>query len=142
MSVADPSIFQRNGTVVTSLNNNSKEDGKQTVNYVTNKDAIRGESIFNNHTYDTNFQYSNSYTSYSSDTSDIRYFPWNDSKNYSNLCNIILKRITQNGTYYIISGSLIGGIGHKYLSVFYSLTYAILLGRRFLSIDDDGSDNR
>ena len=113
--------------------------------YRNNEDALKDYSPFYNHTYDAHFQYPvakhnlignirlfpwNDSINYAS--GNIRLFPWNDSINYASICQRILRRITQNNTYYIISGSLIGGLGHKYLSVFHSITYAILLGRRFL----------
>ena len=66
----------------------------------------------------------------------IQYFSWSSSPNYSAICTNVLQRITKNNTFYIISGSINGGLGHKYLSVFYSITYAILLGRRFLRMND------
>ena len=97
--------------------------------YRNNEDALKDYSPFYNHTYDSHYQYplvkQNTIT-------NIRFGPWDDSINYESICQRILRRITQNNTYYIISGSLIGGLGHKYLSVFHSITYAILLGRRFL----------
>ena len=64
---------------------------------------------------------------------EIEFFPWNDGINYGEICNKILKRITQNDTFYVISDSTPGGIGHKYISLLHSLTYAILTGRRFIS---------
>ena len=63
---------------------------------------------------------------------EIEFFPWNDGINYGEICNKILKRITQNDTFYVISDSIPGGIGHKYISLLHSLTYAILTGRRFI----------
>lgn len=63
----------------------------------------------------------------------VRYFPWNDDFNYGKLCRRVLSRISKNNTHYIIAGSIAGGIGHKYLSLLYSVTYAILLKRRFFS---------
>ena len=64
---------------------------------------------------------------------EIEFFPWNDGINYGEICDKILKRITQNDTFYVISDSILGGIGHKYTSLLHSLTYAILTGRRFIS---------
>ena len=61
---------------------------------------------------------------------EIEFFPWNDGINYGEICKKILKRITQNDTFYVISDSTLGGIGHKYTSLLHSLTYAILTGRR------------
>ena len=63
---------------------------------------------------------------------EIEFFPWNDGINYGEICDKILKRITQNDTFYVISDSIPGGIGHKYTSLLHSLTYAILTGRRFI----------
>ena len=97
--------------------------------YRNNEDALKDYSPFYSHTYDAHFQYP---LVKHNAIGNIRLFPWNDSINYASICQRILRRITQNNTYYIISGSLIGGLGHKYLSVFHSITYAILLGRRFL----------
>ena len=97
--------------------------------YRNNEDALKDYSPFYNHTYDAHYQYP---IVKQNAIGNIRLFPWSDSINYASICQRILRRITQNNTYYIISGSLIGGLGHKYLSVFHSITYAILLGRRFL----------
>ena len=63
---------------------------------------------------------------------EIEFFPWNDGINYGEICDKILKRITQKDTFYVISDSILGGIGHKYTSLLHSLTYAILTGRRFI----------
>ena len=63
---------------------------------------------------------------------EIEFFPWNDGINYGEICNKILKRITQKDTFYVISDSTPGGIGHKYISLLHSLTSAILTGRRFI----------
>ena len=97
--------------------------------YRNNEDALKDYSPFYNHTYDYHYQYP---LVKHNAIGNIRFGPWDDSINYASICQRILRRITQNNTYYIISGSLIGGLGHKYLSVFHSITYAILLGRRFL----------
>ena len=64
---------------------------------------------------------------------EIEFFHWNDGINYGEICDKILKRITQKDTFYVISDSIPGGIGHKYTSLLHSLTYAILTGRRFIS---------
>ena len=122
----------KNNTHSSSLSNSVLSTIRiPTVIYKNNEEALKGDSVFTNHTYDAHFRYNTS--KYDNDN-DIRYFPWNDSLNYTRICNNVLNRITNNDTFYIISGSLIGGLGHKYLSVFYSVTYAILLGRRFLSM--------
>ena len=99
--------------------------------YQSTREALAGSSAFIGHTYDKNI-YIPTYNNNS--WKPIHYFPWDDSLNYSAICSNVLKRITQNGTFYIISGSFNGGLGHKYISIFYSITYAILLGRRFLRL--------
>ena len=71
-------------------------------------------------------------TPYKNVGKEIEFFHWNDGINYGEICNKILKRITQEGTFYVISDSTLGGIGHKYTSLLHSLTYAILTGRRFI----------
>lgn len=101
--------------------------------YRSTRQALHGSSVFVRNTHNR-FIYIPPYNDVS--WKAVEYFPWSDSLNYSVVCNKVLKRITRNGTYYIISGSFNGGLGHKYLSVFYSITYAILLGRRFLRIVD------
>lgn len=99
--------------------------------YTSTNQALRGSSLFINHTNDPKVYIP---PFYDLSWNKIHYFPWNDSFNYDHICNNVLKRITKNDTFYIISGSFNGGLGHKYLSVFHSITYAILLGRRFLRL--------
>ena len=101
----------------------------QPIIYSSTRQALRANSVFINHTNDPKV-YLPPYVDHSWDK--IQYFPWNDSLQYDRICENVLKRITKNDTFYIISGSFNGGLGHKYLSVFHSITYAILLGRRFL----------
>ena len=99
----------------------------------TTLEALNSGSVFVNHTIDRNV----SIPLYNDPTwKDIQYFPWEESFDYDRICKTVLKQITRKSTFYIISGGLSGGLGHKYLSVFYSITYAILLGRRFLGMID------
>ena len=101
--------------------------------YRSTRQALHGSSVFVRNTHNKNIYI----PPYNDATwKAVEYFPWSDSLNYSLVCNKVLQRITRNSTYYIISGSFNGGLGHKYLSVFYSITYAILLGRRFLRMGD------
>ena len=97
--------------------------------YTSTQQALFANSVFINHTNDPRV-YIPPFVDHS--WGEIQYFPWNDSLHYDRICENVLKRITRNNTFYIISGSFNGGLGHKYLSVFHSITYAILLGRRFL----------
>lgn len=77
--------------------------------YTDNEDALKVYSPFYKHTYDAHYQYP---VDKHKTISNIRFGPWNDSINYARICQRILQRITQNNTYYIISGNLIGGLGH------------------------------
>ena len=97
--------------------------------YTSTRQALLANSLFINHTNDPKV-YIPPFVDHS--WREIQYFPWNDSLHYDRICENVLKRITRNDTFFIISGSFNGGLGHKYLSVFHSITYAILLGRRFL----------
>ena len=104
----------------------------QPIIYTTTRQALLANSLFINHTNDPRV-YFPPFVDYS--WGEIQYFPWNDSLHYDRICGNVLKRITKNDTFFIISGSFNGGLGHKYLSVFHSITYAILLGRRFLRMN-------
>ena len=97
--------------------------------YTSTNHAMKGDPLYITNTYDNRISIP---TFNDPAWEDVQYFPWNDNKNYSVICKNVLKRITKSNTYYIISGSFNGGLGHKYLSVYHSITYAILLGRRFL----------
>ena len=69
------------------------------------------------------------------------YYDWNDSisqysiivscLDYNQMCSAILKVIKGPSDYKIMHNLYPGGLGHKFLSIFYSLTYALLLNRRF-----------
>ena len=97
--------------------------------YTSTNRAMEGDSLYITNTYDNRISIP---TFNDPAWEDVQYFPSNDNRNYSVICKNVLKRITKSNTYYIISGSFNGGLGHKYLSVYHSITYAILLGRRFL----------
>lgn len=97
--------------------------------FTNTRNALKGNSVFIKHTYDKNI-YIPTYNDIS--WQEVQYFPWNDHLNYTVICKNVLKRITSNKTFYIISGSFNGGLGHKYISILHSITYAILLRRRFL----------
>ena len=69
------------------------------------------------------------------------YYEWNDSisqysilvscLDYNQKCSAILKVIKGLHSHKILHDGYPGGLGHKFLSIFYSLTYALLLNRRF-----------
>ena len=124
-----PKISFNSSIIKTTVVKKAEPFFSQVVHYTNTNAALHGNSIFVNHTYDNHI----SFPTYHDPTwKDVQYFPWNDNLNYTEICKNVLKRITRNDTYYIISGSFNGGLGHKYLSVYHSITYAILLGRRFL----------
>ena len=117
---------------------NDKDDGianykkdpewKKQINQLKTVDYLNMDSVFSGHTDDATITLPRLEVH-----GKVRYFPWEDDVSYNEVCRKVLSRISKNDTYYIISGSINGGIGHKYLSIFYSVTYAILLRRRFLS---------
>ena len=86
------------------------------------------DSLFDGHTTDSSVEFP-----FVDSGEEVEYYPWNDGVDYTKLCRLVRARVSKPDTYYIISSNINGGIGHKYLSIFYSLTYAILLERRFLS---------
>lgn len=59
----------------------------------------------------------------------IHYFPWNDGIDYADACKNLLNALSNNTGPIIVSKGYNGGIGHKYLSLFYHVTYALLLHR-------------
>ena len=59
----------------------------------------------------------------------IHYFPWNDGIDYANACKNLLNALSNNTGPIIVSNGYHGGIGHKFLSLFYHVTYALLLHR-------------
>ena len=107
-------------------NNTGFYQPTQEVKEVQSDPTINAESRYNRFIHLQTTPYKND------GKKEIEFFPWNDGINYGEICNKILKRITQNDTFYVISDSTLGGIGHKYTSLLHSLTYAILTGRRFI----------
>ena len=69
------------------------------------------------------------------------YYDWNDSisqysiivsyLDYNQICSAILKVIKGPRSHKILHDGYPGGLGHKYFSFYLSLTYALLLNRRF-----------
>ena len=107
-------------------NNTGFYQPTQEVKEVQSDPTINAESRYNRFIHLPTTPYKND------GKKEIEFFPWNDGINYGEICNKILKRITQEDTFYVISDSIPGGIGHKYTSLLHSLTYAILTGRRFI----------
>ena len=107
-------------------NNTGLYQPTQEVKEVQSDPTINAESRYNRFIHLQTTPYKND------GKKEIEFFPWNDGINYGEICDKILKRITQKDTFYVISDSTLGGIGHKYTSLLHSLTYAILTGRRFI----------
>lgn len=72
------------------------------------------------------------------------YYHWNDGVgdegmkmlgiDYDRLCHIIVKRVKSSSyNYTILNDGLWGGLGHKHVSLMFSITYAIYLQRNFRS---------
>ena len=116
------------------INSKSRNEYNNTGLYQPTQEVKRSQSV---NTTNPKFKYNRfihlQTTPYKNDgKKEIEFFPWNDGINYGEICDKILKRITQKDTFYVISDSIPGGIGHKYTSLLHSLTYAILTGRRFI----------
>lgn len=58
----------------------------------------------------------------------IPFFPWNDGIDYNKVCSRILALLSRRGPV-IINNSHFGGLGHKFLSIFFSISYALLTKR-------------
>ena len=69
------------------------------------------------------------------DPSNITFFPWNDDGiNYSVTCSKLLSIFKSFSGPIIVNSGLRGGLGHKFLSLYYSLTIALVLRRPFYCI--------
>ena len=81
--------------------------------------------------------------------SKVYYYDWNDSVSqysiivscldYSQMCSAILKVIKGPHGHKILHNGYPGGLGHKYWSFYLSLTYSLVLNRRFYSRIDSMS---
>ena len=69
------------------------------------------------------------------DPSNITFFPWNDDDiDYSATCSKLISIIKSFSGPIIVNSGFRGGLGHKFLSLYYSLTIALLLRRPFYCI--------
>ena len=59
----------------------------------------------------------------------IPFYPWNDSLNYNQICSRLLYHLTHQPGAILINSSKHGGLGHRFLSIYYSILYALLLKR-------------
>ena len=54
----------------------------------------------------------------------------------NDMCQIIDSQLLNSSAHELLVHSYNGGLGHKFISLFYSLTYALLTGRRFQGKSD------
>ena len=81
-----------------------------------------------------NISFNKTYT-HPKDPSNITFFPWNDDGiDYSATCSKLLSIIKSFSGPIIVNSGLRGGLGHKFLSLYYSLTIALVLRRPFYCI--------
>ena len=59
----------------------------------------------------------------------IPFYPWNDGLNYNQICSRLLYHLTHQPGAILINSSKHGGLGHRFLSIYYSILYALLLKR-------------
>lgn len=52
---------------------------------------------------------------------------------YQERCEAVRQVLSTNTSLFIHQNSIGGGLGHKYLSLQYSLSYALILGRQYRS---------
>lgn len=61
------------------------------------------------------------------------FFPWNDDIDYEKACNNILSIFRSFKGPIIVNSGYHGGIGHKFISMYYAISIALLLRRPFYS---------
>lgn len=61
------------------------------------------------------------------------FFPWNDDIDYEKACNSILSIFRSFKGPIIVNSGYHGGIGHKFISMYYAISIALLLRRPFYS---------
>lgn len=59
----------------------------------------------------------------------IPFYPWNDGLNYNQICSRLLYHLTHQPGAILINSSKHGELGHRFLSIYYSILYALLLKR-------------
>lgn len=66
--------------------------------------------------------------------SNSSFFPWDDSIDYGDVCNKLLNILRSFNGPMIINSGKHGGLGHKFISLYYTITYALVLQRPLYSI--------
>lgn len=64
---------------------------------------------------------------------NITFFPWNDGTHYGNVCNKLLSLFSSFKGPIIVNSGKYGGLGHKFVSLYYSVLYALILRRPLYS---------
>ena len=62
------------------------------------------------------------------------FFPWDDGIDYGDVCNKLLNILRSFKGPKIINNGKHGGLGHKFISLYYTITYALVLQRPLYSI--------
>ena len=62
------------------------------------------------------------------------FFPWDDGIDYDDVCNKLLNILRSFKGPKIINNGKHGGLGHKFISLYYTITYALVLQRPLYSI--------
>ena len=62
------------------------------------------------------------------------FFPWDDGIDYDDVCNKLLNILRNFKGPKIINNGKHGGLGHKFISLYYTITYALVLQRPLYSI--------
>ena len=60
------------------------------------------------------------------------YFPWNDGINYTTVCENLKYQLNRFKGPILIHRGIRGGLGHKFVSILHSITYALLVRRPLL----------
>ena len=66
--------------------------------------------------------------------SNSSFFPWDDGIDYGDVCNKLLNILRSFDGPMIINSGKHGGLGHKFISLYYTITYALVLQRPLYSI--------
>ena len=59
----------------------------------------------------------------------IPFYHWNDGLNYNQICSKLLSVLSSQNGPIIVSSGLFGGLGHKTLSIYHAILYALILKR-------------
>lgn len=64
----------------------------------------------------------------------IHFFPWNDGFDYEQICTNLIQVLSSFKKSSIVNSGRYGGLGHKFLTVYNTVTAALVLGRPYYRI--------